>query len=78
MTKSLYDSKYQYVLGILTSARENIGLSQRKLSEILGRTPSFVGKYENGNRRLDFGEVISIAKILKIDIHKLVDKVMKM
>ena len=78
MTKSLYDSKYQYVLGILTSARENIGLSQRKLSEILGRTPSFVGKYENGNRRLDFGEVISIAKILKIDIHRLVDKVMKM
>lgn len=78
MTESLYDTKYQYVLGVLTTAREQSGLSQRKLSEKLGRTSSFVGKYENGNRRLDFGEVISIALILKIDIHKLVDKVLKM
>lgn len=78
MTKSLYDTRYQYVLGVLTTAREQSGLSQRKLSEKLGRTPSFVGKYENGNRRLDFGEVISIALILKIDVHKLVDKILKM
>ena len=78
MTKSLYDTRYQYVLGVLTTAREQSGLSQRKLSEKLGRTPSFVGKYENGNRRLDFGEVISIAVFLNIDIHKLVDKVLKM
>ena len=39
-------------------------LSQTELAVKLGKRQQFVSKYESGERRLDFVEVLDVAKIL--------------
>ncbi len=51
------------------------GYSQRKLSLILDNTPTFVSKYESGERYLLFTEAILICEILGIDAHELTDTI---
>jgi transcriptional regulator with XRE-family HTH domain len=51
----------------LAAARRARALTQRELASTLGRPQSFVSKYEAGERRLDFVEVLDIAGILKLD-----------
>ncbi len=40
----------------------------------MGKPQSFVSKYERGERRLDFTELMELAKILSIDIPSFVKK----
>lgn len=42
------------MLALLRAAREQAGLTQYDLAKKLGRSQSFVGKCEMGERRLDF------------------------
>lgn len=54
------------MLAALRSAREDSGLSQAQLASKLGKPPSFVGKYELGERRLDVVELLVILKALDV------------
>lgn len=54
------------MLAALRSAREDSGLSQAQLAVKLGKPPSFVGKYELGERRLDVVELLVILKALDV------------
>ncbi len=47
------------------------------MGKLLNTPHTFVNKYEVGERYLTFTEVIDICKNLKIDIHNLLDDVMK-
>jgi transcriptional regulator with XRE-family HTH domain len=47
-------------------------LSQEELAEKLGRRQQFVSKYESGERRLDFFEVVDVAMILGVPVETLV------
>jgi len=62
---------------ILKEKRLELKLTQRDLGERLNTPHTFVNKYEVGERYLTFTEVIDICKNLKIDIHNLLDDVMK-
>jgi transcriptional regulator with XRE-family HTH domain len=53
-------------------ARRARGLTQVQLAGALGRPQSFVSKYERGERRLDFVEVLEITEALKADVGDLV------
>jgi transcriptional regulator with XRE-family HTH domain len=48
-------------------------LSQEELAAKLGRRQQFVSKYESGERRLDFFEVLDVAKTLGVPVETLVD-----
>lgn len=50
---SVYRHEYQLMLAQLRAARENAGLTQYDLARRLGRSQSYVGKCELGERRLD-------------------------
>jgi transcriptional regulator with XRE-family HTH domain len=57
-------------LSALIALRNEAGLSQAELAKRLGKPPSFVGKYELGERRLDIIETMVIVGAME----KLFDK----
>lgn len=75
MTRSIFSPAYVRLREVLIETRRERGLSQVALAAALGRTQSFVSKYESGERRLDFVEVLEIADMLELDISRLVDPV---
>lgn len=52
---------------ILIEARRAKGLTQTQLAMKLGRSQAMVSSYEGGQRRLDVGEFIEIARVLGLD-----------
>ena len=52
---------------ILTDARKAKGLTQTALAKKLGRPQAMVSNYERGQRRIDVGEFIEIARLLELD-----------
>ncbi|CFQ39627.1 helix-turn-helix domain-containing protein [Yersinia bercovieri] len=73
---SIYSEEYQQVVKTLRQARIEQGISQQRLADALNRPQSFVAKVENGERRLDFVELIHIARLLSIDESLLISKIM--
>ena len=67
MPNPIHDPKYQVFRQMLLDARKEKGLQQVEVAERLGKTQSFVSKYERGERRLDFCEFIEVAVALGID-----------
>jgi transcriptional regulator with XRE-family HTH domain len=64
MRRSLSDPDYVELVAILRRARERSNISQRALSETLGKPQSFVAKYETCERRLDVLEVLRVCRAL--------------
>lgn len=73
MPKSIFTDKYNTFCEILVKYRNERGLTQTQLAEKLGRPQSFVSKYEIGERRLDFIEVLELAEILQFKVENLAD-----
>ena len=65
MAGTVRSNAYQDLLRALVKLRETSGLSQADLAIRLGKPPSFVGKYELGERRLDVIEVFVILNALE-------------
>lgn len=72
MPNPIHDPKYQVFRQMLLDARKEKGLQQVEVAERLGKTQSFVSKYERGERRLDFCEFIEVAAALEIDVEAFV------
>lgn len=64
MAGAVRTAAYQEMLTCLIAARNEAQLSQAELAKLLGKPPSFVGKYELGERRLDVVELVVILKAL--------------
>jgi len=52
MDKSIHSPEYQCVCRKLIEMREEAGLTQQQLADILQREQSFVWRIEHGERRL--------------------------
>jgi transcriptional regulator with XRE-family HTH domain len=52
----------------LIKARRAAGLKQKDVSIAMGKPKSFISKCEQGERRLDFVEVLMLAKIYRKDV----------
>jgi transcriptional regulator with XRE-family HTH domain len=63
---AVHDARQLKLIELLRAARKRSRLSQTALAEKLGRRQQFVSKYESGERRLDFIEVLDIASALGI------------
>jgi transcriptional regulator with XRE-family HTH domain len=72
VTRSVFSPAYRRLREWLIEARRARGISQAQLADVLGRPQSFISKYERGERRLDFVEVLEIAAVLRVDACDLV------
>ena len=62
MAGAVRTEAYKRFLKALIQKRKELEFSQADLANLLGKPPSFVGKYELGERRLDVVEVFVILK----------------
>jgi transcriptional regulator with XRE-family HTH domain len=72
MRKSIYTREQGELLKLLHEARRGAGLSQSELAHRLGRSQSFVSKYESGDLRLDLVELRFVCQALGISLSSLV------
>jgi ribosome-binding protein aMBF1 (putative translation factor) len=57
---------YEAAIRVMVETRIGLGLSQRELAERLGKSRSFVSKIENRERRLDFVELVAVARAMEL------------
>ncbi len=66
MPKTLRSADHLLLIETLRAARKRAGLTQQTLADQLGRPQSFVAKYENGERRLDVIEFVTLSRIFDV------------
>lgn len=74
MTHPINDPRYQAVAARLRELREAHGWLQQRVADRLGRTQTFVSKYESGVRRLDLIELLDVLRALEADPHEFIDR----
>jgi len=57
---------------LLRQMREDAGLRQVDLADVLGEPQSFVSRYESGERRLDLLELRDVCNALKLPIEEFI------
>ena len=70
MAGTVQSDSYRAVISTLVDVRTEAALSQAGLARLIGKPPSFVGKYELGERRLDIVELMVILRALEIEFEK--------
>jgi transcriptional regulator with XRE-family HTH domain len=72
LPKSIYTDRHRKLCELLKMQRRVAGLTQTVVAERLGKPPSFVAKYEGGDRRLDLLEYMDVAAAIGFDPCKLI------
>ena len=78
MQRTIYSKENQRLLDLMIQARLKVGITQAELAKRLDKPQSFVSKYENGERRLDVVELITVCKVLKVDARKIFNRVLRL
>ena len=78
MRDQLYSETNQYLSKRLRQARLDAGMKQTQLAQKTDRSQSYISAFERGQIRLDVGDFILLTKVLKIDIHGLLDELIEM
>jgi transcriptional regulator with XRE-family HTH domain len=68
MDKTAFGNGQQALRDLLRDLRVEQQLRQIDVADRLGEPQSFVSKYESGERRLDFVEVVEICKALGVSL----------
>jgi transcriptional regulator with XRE-family HTH domain len=72
LPKTIHTEPHQRFCELLKARRKAAGLTQTVLAERLGKPPSYVAKYEGGDRRLDVLEFLEIAAAIGFDPCRLI------
>ena len=67
MPESMHSRAYAALVAALVATRKEAGLTQRELASRLGREQSFIGRIEQGQRRVDLVEFLWICKACGAD-----------
>jgi transcriptional regulator with XRE-family HTH domain len=62
------------LLDLLRELRKQKGLTQDQMAKAIGVKQAFVSKYETGERRLDFLDLVAICEVLSISIVKFAER----
>jgi len=62
------------LLDLLRELRKQKGLTQDQMAKAIGAKQAFVSKYETGERRLDFLDLVAICEVLSIPIVKFAER----
>ena len=72
----IWDEKQQRFRKYLKNLRSASGLTQTELAERLNKHQSYVSKYENGERKLDFLETVEVFEACGVyDVSELIELV---
>ncbi|MBR1544497.1 MAG: helix-turn-helix transcriptional regulator [Alphaproteobacteria bacterium] len=74
MTRQLNDNNKLF-LKLIFNARKRMGLTQKKLADVLKKNQSYISKYENGERRLDVIEFLEVAHAIGIDAGEIISEI---
>tara|TARA_R110002096_G_scaffold332756_1_gene526774 strand:+ start:42 stop:278 length:237 start_codon:yes stop_codon:yes gene_type:complete len=77
MGKNRWSERQKQLQESLRELRDNAGLTQVELAEILGRPQSFISKIESGERRVDIVELEEICEVCKSDLLEFTREFMK-
>ena len=58
----------------LIEARKAVGLTQAELAARFGRHQPFIANVESGQRRIDLIELIDLADVIGLDLHRIIDE----
>ncbi|MGA3242387.1 MAG: helix-turn-helix transcriptional regulator [Bryobacteraceae bacterium] len=72
MPKSIYTDRHRKLCELLKMQRKAAGLTQTVVAKRLAKPPSYVAKYEGGDRRLDVLEFVDVAAAIGFDPSKLI------
>lgn len=72
MPKYIYTDRHRKLCELLKLQRKAAGLTQTVVAKRLAKPPSYVAKYEAGDRRLDILEYMDIAAAIGFDPCKLI------
>jgi transcriptional regulator with XRE-family HTH domain len=65
------------MIEILVDARKQAGIRQAELARRVGKTQTFVTRFEAGQRRIDAIELLALCEIIGIDPVKVVRALLK-
>lgn len=60
---------YRRLIELLVAARKDAGITQTELGKRIGQRQTFVSKFEQGERRLDMAEFITVSRAIGADPH---------
>lgn len=72
MKRSVWQSNYSLLISELKVLRDSASITQSQLAKKLDKQQSYVSKYESGERRLDFLEVMEICNALNVNFPEFV------
>jgi transcriptional regulator with XRE-family HTH domain len=72
LAKTIHTEGHRKLRKLLVARRKAAGLTQPVVAQRLGKPPSFVAKYELGDRRLDLLEFLEIADAIGFDPHRFI------
>jgi len=75
--KTIYTEEYEAVLELLRALRQQSGITQVELAELLGQSQSYVSKVERGDRRLDVIQLRTICQTLGTSLPSFIDSLEK-
>ena len=67
MPKTIHTERHRKLRELLVARRKAAGLTQTVVATRLGKPPSYVAKYEGGDRRLDVLEFLDVAAAIGFD-----------
>jgi transcriptional regulator with XRE-family HTH domain len=67
LSKTIHTERHKKLRELLKARRKAAALTQTVVAERLGKPPSYVAKYEGGDRRLDILEFLDVANAIGFD-----------
>ena len=77
MKRSIWADEYLELRKILKSIRQQANLTQLELADLLEKPRTYVTKYENADRNLDFIEIIKVCLACQKDPRIFLDEFIK-
>lgn len=75
MPETIRSPRQQFLIRRIAEARQHAGLTQAEVAAHFGKHQPFIANIEAGQRRLDLVELIALAEIIDLDLHRLIDEI---
>ena len=69
MPNFIYSKEHKFIVQQLKKARNEAGLAQEKVAQILNTSQSYISKLESGQRKIDIVQLKEFARIYKKEIN---------
>ena len=74
MPETIRSPRQELLVQRLTEARKAAGLTQAELAARFGRHQPFIANIESGQRRVDLVELIALADVVGMDLHRIIEE----